>query len=141
MKKFIIPILLVVLVIAVMLAGDAAYKYFFGPKISEIVVTKSVDDKGKATEATDTFTSKDKIYLSAKGKKFAIKEATVVWYKGEILKTNRFKVEENIEKNKYGYFTAELSVPEGLEEGDYGVTIYNANNDIIEQKIKFKVKN
>ncbi len=74
-------------------------------------------------------------------KKFAIKEATVVWYKGEILTKNRFKVEENIEINNSGYFTAELSIPGGLEEGEYGVAIFNGNNDIIEQKIEFKVKN
>lgn len=138
MKKFLIPILLVILIWTGL---NSAYNYFFGPKIIEITLTKSVDDKGKANEATNTFTSKDKIYLSAKGKKFAIKEATIVWYKGEILTKNRFKVEENIEINNSGYFTAELSIPGGLEEGEYGVAIFNGNNDIIEQKIEFKVKN
>ncbi|MCF0149436.1 MAG: hypothetical protein HUJ77_13715 [Clostridium sp.] len=137
MKKFIIPILLVILILAGL---DSAYKYFFGPKIVEITLTKSVDDKGKATEKTDTFTSKDKIYISAKGKKFAIEEATVVWYKGEVSTKNRFKVEKNIEKNKSGYFTAEFTVPEGLEEGDYGVAIFNGDNDIIEKELEFKIK-
>ncbi len=104
-------------------------------------MTKSVDDKGKPTAPTNTFTSKDTVYLSAKGKKLAIKKATVVWYKGEVLTQNRFKTEENIEITKGGYFTSKLSVPEGLEEGEYGVTIYNGGNDIIEKMVKFQVKN
>ncbi|MDV4151532.1 hypothetical protein R0131_11905 [Clostridium sp. AL.422] len=138
MKKFIIPILLVILIWTGL---NSTYNYFFGPKILEITLTKSIDEKGKATESADTFTSKDKIYLSAKGKKFAIKEATVVWYKGEVATKNRFKVEENIEKNKSGYFTAEFSVPEGLEEGNYGVAIFNGDNDIIEKELEFEIKN
>ncbi|MNI48890.1 hypothetical protein D3C81_919190 [compost metagenome] len=65
----------------------------------------------------------------------------MVWYKGEVLSKNRFKEEENIEISKAGYFTAKLSVPEGLEEGQYGVTIYNAGNTIIEKIAEFQVKN
>jgi hypothetical protein len=137
MKRILIPIIIVVLIIS---GGGAAYKYFNGPKIVEITVTKSIDDRGKPTAPTTTFTSKDTVYLSAKGKKLAIKKATVIWYKGEVLTKNRFKVEENIEINKAGYFTAKLSVPEGLEEGEYGVTIYNAGNDIIEKIVKFEIK-
>lgn len=138
MKKILIPIIIVVLLISGM---GAAYKYFNGPKIVEITLTKSVDEKGRPTEPTNTFTSKDTVYLSAKGKKLAIKNATVVWYKGEVLSKNRFKEEENIEISKAGYFTAKLSVPEGLEEGQYGVTIYNAGNTIIEKIAEFQVKN
>ncbi|EQB89851.1 hypothetical protein J2Z44_003242 [Clostridium punense] len=138
MKKLLIPVLIIVLIIG---GGGAAYKYFNGPKIVEIAMTKSVDDKGKPTAPTSTFTSKDTVYLSAKGKKLAIKKATVVWYKGEVLTQNRFKTEENIEISKAGYFNAKLSVPEGLEEGEYGVTIYNGSNDIIEKMVKFQVKN
>lgn len=137
MKKILIPVIILILLTA---GGDAAYKYFFGPKIVDIAVTKSIDDKGKPTAPATTFTSKDKVYLSAKGKKFAIKKATVVWYKGEVETKNRVKVEENIEINKGGYFIANLSAPEGLEEGSYGVTIYNAGNDIIEKIVKFEVK-
>lgn len=138
MKKILIPIIIVVLLISGM---GAAYKYFNGPKIIEITLTKSVDEKGRPTEPTNTFTSKDTVYLSAKGKKLAIKNATVVWYKGEVLSKNRFKEEENIEISNAGYFTAKLSVPEGLEEGQYGVTIYNAGNTIIEKIAEFQVKN
>lgn len=138
MKKLLIPVIIIVLIIG---GGGAAYKYFNGPKIVEITTTKSVDDKGKPTAPTNTFTSKDTVYLSAKGKKLAIKKATVVWYKGEVSTQNRFKTEENIEITKGGYFTSKLSVPEGLEEGEYGVTIYNAGNDIIEKMVKFQVKN
>lgn len=137
MKKILIPVVIIILLVV---GADAAYKYFFGAKIVDITVTKSIDDKGKPTAPTTTFTSKDKVYLSAKGKKFAIKKATIVWYKGEVETENRFKVEESIEINKAGYFTAELSAPEGLEAGDYGVTIFNAGNDIIEKIIKFEIK-
>ena len=42
--------------------------------------------------------------------------------------------------NKAGYFSAKLSVPEGLEEGTYGVTIYVDGKEIIETKAKFSVK-
>lgn len=138
MKKLLIPVLIIILIIG---GGGAAYKYFFGPKIVEITMTKSVDDKGRPTKPTNTFTSKDTVYLSAKGKKFAIKKATVVWYKGEVSTQNRFKTEENIEISNAGYFNAKLSVSEGLEEGEYGVTIYNGSNDIIEKMVKFQVKN
>ncbi|MBK1809823.1 hypothetical protein JHL18_04110 [Clostridium sp. YIM B02505] len=138
MKKLLIPVIIVILIL---IGGGAAYKYFNGPKIVDITLTKSVDDKGRPTESTNTFTSKDTVYLSAKGKKLAIKNATVVWYKGKVSTQNRFKVEENIEISKAGYFTAKLSVPEGLEEGQYGATIYNAGNHIIEKIVEFEVKN
>lgn len=138
MKKLLIPILVVIIIIG---GGGAAYKYFTGPKITESTLTKSIDENGKPTAPATAFTPNDTIYFSAKGRKLAIKRATVVWYKGEIATSNRFKVEENIEISKAGYFSAKLSVPEGLEEGPYGVTIYNAGNHIIEAFVKFEVKN
>lgn len=33
----------------IIVGGGASYKYFNGPKIKEIPLTKSIDDKGKAT--------------------------------------------------------------------------------------------
>ena len=138
MKKLLIPILAVILIIS---GGGAAYKYFAGPKIIESTLTKSIDENGKPTAPATTFTSKDTVYFSAKGKKLAIKKATVVWYKGEVSTKNRFKVEENIEINDAGYFSSKLTVPEGLEQGNYGVTIYNGGNSIIEALWNFEVKN
>ncbi|WP_026889615.1 hypothetical protein [Clostridium beijerinckii] len=138
MKKLLIPILVGVLIIG---AGGASYKYFNGPKITESSITKSIDDNGKATAPSTTFKPKDTVYFSAKGKKLAIKKATVVWYKGEVATKNRFKVDENIEINKSGYFTSTLSAPEGLEEGQYGVTIYSAGKEIMEGIWNFDVKN
>ena len=141
MRKLLIPISLVILVILLLRGGGAAYKYFSGPKIIDSELTKSIDENGKATAPTITFTSKDTVYLSAKGKKLAIRKATVVWYKGEISTNNRFIVEENIKINSAGYFTAKLSLPEGLEEGHYGVSIYAAGKGIIETIHEFDVKN
>ncbi len=138
MKKLLIPIILIILIIV---GGGAAYKYLFGPKIIESVLAKSIDENGKPTVITTTFTSKDTVHFSAKGKKLIVKKATVVWYKGEISTKNRFKVEENIEKNGAGYFSAKLSLPEGLEEGHYGVSIYSAGSEIIQTTLEFDVKN
>ena len=42
--------------------------------------------------------------------------------------------------NKAGYFSAKLTVPEGLEEGHYGVTIYVDGKDIMETSTEFDVK-
>ena len=138
MKKLLIPILAGILIIV---GGGASYKYFSGPKIKEGVLTKSIDDNGKATAPSTTFKPKDTVYFSAKGKRLAIKKATVVWYKGEVLTENRFKVEENIGISKSGYFSSKLSDPEGLEEGPYGVTIFSAGKGIIEGIWVFEVKN
>ena len=139
MKKLLTPIIIAVLIIA---GSGVAYNYFLrGPKVTEVVLTKSIDENGKPTAPTTTFTSKDTVYLSAKGKKLAIKEVTVVWYKGEISTKNRFKVEENIEINSTGYFSARLSLPEGLEAGHYGVTTYSAGSEIIQTTNEFDVKN
>lgn len=137
MKKLILPVAIALIVI---FGGNAVYKYFAGPKVKEITLTKSIDNKGKATAPSTIFKPDDTIYFSAKGKKLAIKKATVIWYKGEVATKNRFKVEENIEKNEAGYFSAKLSAPEGLEEGQYGVTIYSADKEIMEGIWKFEVK-
>jgi hypothetical protein len=138
MKKLLIPILAGMLLIV---GGGASYKYFNGPKIKDSALTKSIDDNGKATAPSTSFKPKDTVYFSAKGKKLAIKKATVVWYKGEVATKNRFKVDENIEINKSGYFSANLSAPEGLEEGQYGVTIYSAGKEIMEGTWEFEVEN
>jgi hypothetical protein len=138
MKKLLIPILAAIILIG---GAGASYKYFNGPKITESVLTKSIDENGKPTAPSAIFAPKDTVYFSAKGKKLAIKKAKVVWYKGEISTKNRFKVEENIEISKSGYFSSQLSVPEGLEEGLYGVTTFNADKNIIEALEKFEVKN
>ena len=42
--------------------------------------------------------------------------------------------------NNAGYFSAKLTVPEGLEEGEYGVTIYVDGADIRETNAKFNIK-
>lgn len=139
MKKLLIPIIVVILIIV---GSGASYNYFFrGPKITDTVLTKSIDENEKPNAPTTTFTSKDTVYFSAKGKKLAIKKATVVWYKGEISTKNRFKVEENIEINSAGYFSAKLTLPEGLEEGQYGVTTFSAGSEIIQTTSEFDVKN
>ena len=106
-----------------------------------MLTLRSIDENGKPTAPTTTFTSKDTVYFSAKGKKLAIKKATVVWYKGKISKENRFKVEENIEINNAGYFSARLSLPGGLESGHYGVSTYSAGSEIIQSTSEFDVKN
>lgn len=138
MKKLLIPIIVIILIIV---GCGASYNYFFrGPKITESVLTKSIDENGKPTAPTTTFTSKDSVYFSGKGKRFAIKKVTVVWYKGEVSTKNRFKVEESIEINSSGYFSAKLSLPEGLEPGHYGVTTYSAGSEIIQTISEFDVK-
>ena len=139
MKKLLTPILVIILIIA---SCGFSYNYFLrGPKITESVLTKSIDENGKPTAPTTTFTSKDTVYFSGKGKKLAIKKVTVVWYKGEVSTKNRFKVEENIEINSAGYFSARLSLPEGLEAGHYGVTTYSAGSEIIQTISEFDIKN
>ena len=116
------------------------YNYYNGPKIIDAVVSKNIDAKGTPVSITTEFSPEDTVYFSAKGNRFWIKKAQVVWYKGKIATANRFLVEENVVINKAGYFTAKLSVPKGLEEGLYGVTIYSADNDVVETHIEFDVK-
>ncbi|WP_153730494.1 hypothetical protein [Sporosarcina obsidiansis] len=117
-----------------------AYEYITDPKIVDGVVSKSIDDKGKPVGITTEFSPEDTIYFSAKANRFWIKKAEVVWYKGEIATANRLLVEEGIKLNEAGYFTAELSVPEGLDEGDYSVTIYVDGKKIRETDAEFDIK-
>ncbi|WP_455675090.1 hypothetical protein [Pradoshia sp.] len=137
LKKILAPILIVIVLVAGAFFG---YEYVTEPKIVEGVMSKSIDDKGNPVEVTTTFSPEDTVYFSAKRNRFWIRNAQVVWYKGEISSKNRFLVEEKVGVNKAGYFSAELSVPEGLEEGHYGVTIYVDGSKIIETKAEFDVE-
>ena len=130
-----------VLGVAILLAGIFfGYEYISEPKIVDGVMSKNIDDKGNPVHVTTTFSPEDTVYFSAKRNRFWIRKAQVVWYKGEIKRKNRIYVEENVVINKDGYFTAKLSVPEGLEEGRYGVTIYVDGSDIMETRAEFDVK-
>lgn len=137
MKK----LLMAILVVGVLLVGTFyGYNYYNGPKITEGVISKNIDDKGNPIEFTTEFSPEDTVYFSAKGNRFWVKKAQVIWYKDKIATANRYLVEEVVVKNKAGYFTAKLSVPEGLEEGHYMVTIYEAGNKIRETTAEFDVK-
>ncbi|MGN7479687.1 hypothetical protein ACTHOQ_17845 [Solibacillus silvestris] len=137
MKKAVV----LILGIAVLLVGAFfGYEYVTEPKIVDGVVSKNIDEKGKPVDVTATFSPEDTVYFSAKQNRFWIKKAQVVWYKGEIATVNRIYVEEKVKLNKAGYFSAELSVPEGLEEGHYSVTIYVDGADIRETSTEFYVK-
>ena len=116
------------------------YEYVSEPKMLNGVTSKNIDSKGKPVDKTTTFSPEDTVYFSAKQNRFWIKKAQIVWYKGEIKKENRIYVEKKVKVNKGGYFTGELTVPEGLEEGQYGVTIYVDGAEIMESKAKFNVK-
>lgn len=130
-----------ILGIALLLVGIfLGYEYATEPKIVDGVVSKNIDEKGKPIDVTTTFSPEDTVYFSAKQNRFWIKKARVVWYKGEIATANRIFVEEEVQLNKAGYFSAKLSVPEGLKEGHYGVTIYVDGAKIIETKAKFDVE-
>lgn len=130
-----------VLGVAILLAGVFfGYEYVTEPKIVDGVMSKNIDDKGNPVDVTNSFSPEDTVYFSAKRNRFWIKKAQVVWYKGEIAKRNRFLVEEAVAINKAGYFSAKLSVPEGLEEGHYSVTIYVDGEDIRETSTEFDVK-
>lgn len=137
MKKALMTILAVFLLGLGVFLG---YEYVTEPKIVDGVLSKAVDKKGKPLEVTTTFEPDDTVYFSAKRNRFWIKEAQVIWYKGDIEKENRLLVEEEVLVNKAKYFSAKLKVPEGLEEGQYGVTIYVQGSDIIEAKTEFEVK-
>lgn len=133
-------ILMVVGVIVLLLGVYFVYEYVTEPKMVAGVVSKNIDDKGNPVDKTTTFSPEDTVYFSAKQNRFWIKKAQVVWYKDEIATANRIYVEEKVKVNKAGYFSANLSVPEGLEEGHYGVTIFVDGADIMETKAKFDVK-
>jgi len=137
LKKALITILAVFLLGVGVFFG---YEYITEPKIVDGVLSETVDDKGKPLEVTTTFAPEDTIYFSAKRNRFWIKEAQVIWYKGEISKENRILVEEEVIVNKAKYFSAKLKVPEGLEEGHYSVTTYVKDSDIIETKAEFEVE-
>ena len=130
-----------ILGIAILLVGTFfAYEYATEPKMVDGVVSKNIDEKGKPVDVMTSFSPEDTVYFSAKQNRFWIKNAEVVWYKDKIATANRIYVEEKVKVNKAGYFSAKLSVPEGLEEGHYGVTIYVDGKDIMETKVMFDVK-
>ncbi len=137
LKKILTRILVVILLLV---GAFFAYEYISEPKMVDGVVSKNIDDKGNPLDVTTEFAPEDTVYFSAKRNRFWIKKAQIVWYKGEITTANRFLVEEEVVTNKAGYFSAKLSVPGGLEEGQYGVTIYVDGAKIIETKAKFDVK-
>ena len=137
MKKLIIPAIIVILVLV---AANSAYKYFFGPKIVDGAVSRSIDKDGKPVDEANIFSPEDEIYFSARGKRFLVKEGTVVWYKGAVKKANRFKVQENVKMSDSRYFSAKLSDEAGLEEGEYSVVIFADDSDITEVEIHFEVK-
>lgn len=138
MKKALTTILVIILLAVGIFLG---YEYITEPKIVDAVMSKDIDDQGRPVEVTTTFAPEDTIYFSAKRNRFWIDEARVVWYKGEIAKENRFLVEEDVSVNKAKYFSANLTVPQGLEEGHYGVTIYVKGSKVIETKAEFDVEN
>lgn len=137
MKKILTSAIVVILLVV---GAYRTFNYFNGPKIIDGVVTKSIDDNGKPLDSTTEFSPDDTIYFSAKGKKFLAKKAQVVWYKGKIATANRFLIEDDIHISEAGYFSAKLSIPEGLEEGNYSVSIYKAGHDILQTSAEFYVK-
>ena len=137
MKKVITTILVVFLLCVGVYFG---YEYVTEPKIVDGKLSKNIDYRGKPVDIVTEFAPNDTIYFSAKRNRFWIKKAEVVWYKGEIAKENRFLVEEEVTVNKAKYFSTKLTVPEGLEEGHYGVTIYVKGSEIMETKAEFDVK-
>lgn len=137
MKKLLISI---TLVITLLVAGYYGYNYYNGPKIVDGVASKGIGTNGKPVDISTEFSTDDDVYFTAKANRFWIKKADVVWYKGKIATENRFLVEEDVAINDDGYFTVKLSVPEGLEEGHYGVNIYSAGRKIVETSVEFNVK-
>ena len=114
------------------------YGYSNERKIVNGVVSKDRSDKGMPVGMT-IFAPEDTVYFTAKGNKFWVKKAEVVWYKGEIKRENRIHVEKNVVLNKEGYFTAKLPASKGLEEGHYGVTIYVEGSDFMQTRTEFDV--
>lgn len=138
MKK-ILTSTIAVIVIFVLVSAYYAYMYYNGPKIVDGVVSESLDTNGVPVGITTEFSPEDTVYFAAKGNRFWIKKAQVVWYKDKFASGDRFMVEEEIPINNARYFTAKLSVPEGLEEGQYFVGIYVAGRDIMETHTTFNV--
>ncbi len=137
MKKILISVIAVMLILISFYFG---YRYYNGPKIIEGVVATNIDDKGEAVDISTEFSPEDTVYFSAKGNRFWIKKAQVVWYRDKARKENRFLVQDDIAISKGGYFSTKLSVPEGLEEGYYAVCIYVAGKDIVETGTEFYVR-
>lgn len=137
MKKVITAVIVVILIFT---GIYFVYEYVTEPKIVDGVVAKSIGDEGSPIDVTTIFAPEDTVYFAAKQNRLWIKKAQVVWYKGEIAPENRLLVVEEVIVNDGKYFTAELSVPEGLEEGHYGVTIYVKGSKIMEAKAEFDVK-
>ena len=137
MKKLLIPVIIVILVAV---GAYRTFNYFNGPKIIDGVVSKSIDNNGKPLDSTTEFSPEDTVYFSAKGKKFLVKKAQVVWYKGKVATENRILIEDDINISSDGYFSAKLSLPEGLEEGLYSVSIYKSGHEIIQTHSEFYVK-
>ena len=132
-------IVTLILGIAILLVGAFfTYEYATERKIENGVVSKDISGKEMPVGKT-MFAPEDTVYFSAKGNKFWIKKAQIVWYKGEIERKNRLSVEE-VKINKDGYFISKLSIPEGLEEGHYGVTIYVDGSDVMQTSAEFDVK-
>lgn len=137
MKK----ILTTILVVSVLGVGAFfGYEYVTEPKIVDGVMSKKIDGKGRPIEIAKTFEPDDTIYFSGKQNRFWIRKAKVIWYKGEIIKENRLYVKEEVIVNKGKYFTAKLTIPEDIEEGHYGVTMYVKGSKIMETKAEFDVK-
>lgn len=137
MKKTLVSTIAVILIA---ISVYYAYTYYNGPKITEGLVSENIDDNEKPVGITAEFSAEDTVYFSAKANRFWIKKAQVVWYKGKVSTANRFLVEDDIVISDSGYFSTELSVPEGLEEGHYSVSIYVAGKDVIETHTEFDVK-
>jgi len=127
-------------VILILVSAYYAYMYYNGPKIVDGVVSKSIDYNGTPVGVTTEFSPEDTVYFSAKGNRFWIKKAQVVWYKDKFKAENRFMVEEEILISDTGYFSTKLLVPKGLEEGQYFVGIYVAGRNIMETRTTFDVK-
>ena len=135
LKKVVILLLGLTLLLV---GGYDTYEYVNERNIVNGVVSKDISGKEMPVGKT-MFAPKDTVYFSAKGNKFWIKKAQIVWYKGEIERKNRLSVEE-VKINKDGYFISKLSIPEGLEEGHYGVTIYVDGSDVMQTSAEFDVK-
>ncbi|MER1985209.1 MAG: hypothetical protein ABS948_04875 [Solibacillus sp.] len=132
-------VVLLLLGFAILSVGTTnLYGYVNERKIVNGVVSKNLSAKGMPVGIT-LFAPEDTVYFTAKGNKFWVKKAEVVWYKGEIARENRIYVEKNVALNKEGYFTAKLPAPEGLEEGHYGVTIYVDGSEFMQTRAEFDV--
>lgn len=130
----------ILIIIGVGLVIFFGYEYATEPKMVDGVLSKDIDEKGKPVEVTKVFTPEDSIYFSAKQNRFWIDEARIIWYKGDFEQENRILVQENVKVNDAKYFSAKLTIPEGLEEGSYGVIIYVQDKEIMEEKATFELE-